>query len=183
MAFMARVLGRSLFFAVLLALSLPARADPLLMLLLNIAQTMASLPPPPAAPIMLPETYPGTTVEPAVLRRIIDDSFMYLSFSQRGEVFDALNAEILKPQNAAVRGPMIEAFTRKALEIRAAQLKLPWPLFFWPTSCTVTRRKMRICFQDKAGRQDDRAFFAHRCDHPAPEAGTLTLGIIVSSFD
>ena len=123
MAFMARVLGRSLFFAVLLALSLPARADPLLMLLLNIAQTMASLPPPPAAPIMLPETYPGTTVEPAVLRRIIDDSFMYLSFSQRGEVFDALNAEILKPQNAAVRGPMIEAFTRKALEIRAAQLK------------------------------------------------------------
>ena len=124
MPFMARVLGRSLFFALLLASSLPARADPLLMFLLNVAQTMASLPPPPPAPIVLPETYPGTTVEPSVLRRIIDDSFMYLSSSQRAEVFDALNAEILKPQNATVRGPMIEAFTRKALEIRAAQLKL-----------------------------------------------------------
>ena len=124
---MARVLGRSFFFAALLALSLPARADPLLMLMLNIAQEFASRAEAEASkpkPIILPATYPGTTVEPAVLRRLIDDSFMYLSSGQRDEVFDALNAEIMKPQNVAVRGPMIEAFTRRALEIRAAQLKL-----------------------------------------------------------
>lgn len=122
---MGRVLGRSLFFAVLLALSLPARADPLLMLLLNMAQEFASRQPaPPVDPIVLPETYPGTTVEPAVLRRLIDDSFLYLSSGQRAEIFDALNAELMKPQNAAVRGPMIEAFTRRALEIRAAQMRL-----------------------------------------------------------
>ena len=125
---MARILGRSLFFAVLLALSLPVRADPLLMLLLNIGQELAKRSEADRAgrpePIILPETYPGTTVEPVVLRRLIDDSFIYLSSAQRGEIFDALNVEILKPQNAAVRGPMIEAFTRRALEIRAAQLKL-----------------------------------------------------------
>jgi len=122
---MARVLGRSLFFAFLLALSLPARADPLLMLMLNIAQELANrAETAKPEPIILPATYPGTTVEPAVLRRIIDDSFLYLSSSQRAEIFDSLNAELLKPQNVAVRGPMIEAFTRRALEIRAAQLKL-----------------------------------------------------------
>lgn len=125
MTLMGRVLGRSLFFAVLLASSLPARADPLLMMLLNVAQELASRQPAPAPePIVLPETYPGTTVEPSVLRRLIDDSFMYLSSAQRAEIFDALNADLMKPQNAAVRGPMIEAFTRRALEIRAAQLRL-----------------------------------------------------------
>jgi len=124
---MVRVLGRSLFFAVLLALSAPARADPMLILklMINIAEELASRqPPPPVQALVLPETYPGTTVEPSVLRRLIDDSFMYLSSSQRQEIFDSLNAELLKPENAAARGPMIEAFTRRALEIRAAQLKL-----------------------------------------------------------
>ena len=123
---MARVLGRSLLFAVLLALSLPARADPLLMFLISMAKEIASVPaakPADALP-MLPATYPGTTVEPQILRRLIDDSFLYLSASQRAEVFEALNAELMKPANAAMRAPMIEEFARRALEVRAAQLRL-----------------------------------------------------------
>ena len=122
---MAKVLGRSLFFAVLLALSWPARADPLLMFLLSVAKEMATLPAAKdALPQPLPETYPGTTVEPSRLRGLIDESFVYLSSAQRAEVFDALNAELLKPQNAAIRGPMLEQFAQRALEVRLAQERL-----------------------------------------------------------
>ena len=68
--------------------------------------------------------FAGTTVEPATLRRLIDDSFLYLSAERRDQVFEALNAELLKPANAALRGPLIEHFTERALEVRAAQLRL-----------------------------------------------------------
>jgi len=77
----------------------------------------------------LSKNYPGTLVEPDQLRRLIDDSFLYLGDRQRQEIFDSLNAELLKPKNAAVRGAMIEYFTDKALVVRAAQLQLarmPW---------------------------------------------------------
>ena len=77
----------------------------------------------------LSKVYPGTTVEPDVLRQLIDDSFMYLSGGQRQEIFDALHAALLNPKNAAVHGTMIEYFAEKALTVRAAQLKLaqlPW---------------------------------------------------------
>ncbi|HZQ73664.1 MAG TPA: hypothetical protein VFB08_12170 [Burkholderiales bacterium] len=122
---MARVLRGSLFFAVLLASSLPARADPLLMFLFSVAREIATLPPAtPAAPQPLPQTYPGTAVEPAQLRQLIDESFAYLSSAQRTEVFDALNSELLKPQNAALRGPIIEEFARRAAEVRTAQQRL-----------------------------------------------------------
>ena len=122
---MAKVLGRSLFFAFLLALSWPARADPLLMFLLSMAKEMATMPAAPSAlPQPLPETYPGTTVEPRRLRGLIDESFVYLSQAQRAEVFEALNAELLKPQNAAIRGPMLEQFAQRALEVRLAQERL-----------------------------------------------------------
>ena len=62
---MAKVLGRSLFFAVLLAFAWPAHASPLLSLILSIAQEVASQPEAkPAPPVTdLPQTYPGTTVE------------------------------------------------------------------------------------------------------------------------
>ena len=101
---MAKVLGRSLFFAVLLAFAWPAHASPLLSLILSIAQEVASqLEAKPATPVSdLPQTYPGTTVEPATLRRLIDDSFLYLSAERRDQVFEALNAELLKPANAAL---------------------------------------------------------------------------------
>ena len=75
------------------------------------------------------KVYPGTMVEPDQIRRLIDDSFLYLTDRQRQEIFDSLNAELLSPKNAAVRGAMIEYFAEKALTIRAAQLRLaqmPW---------------------------------------------------------
>ena len=123
---MAKVLRRSLFFAFLLALSWPARADPLLMFLVGIAKEIASLPSARTAPPVpdTPETYPGTLVEPASLRRLLDESFGYLSPSQRDEIFDALHAELMKPGNAAMRGPMIDHFAQRAREVQSAQQRL-----------------------------------------------------------
>ena len=123
---MAGVLRRSLFFAVLLAFAWPARADPLLKFLFTVAREIAlnQVQAPAAVRVEVPATYPGTTVEPALLKRLIDDSFGYLSEAQRAEVFDALNAELLKPGNAAVRGPTIEFFAHRALQVRAAQQHL-----------------------------------------------------------
>jgi hypothetical protein len=87
-----------------------------------VAKSMKSAPPAPAAD--LPELYPGTTVPVAVLRRLIDDSFIYLSSGQRTEIFDALHAELMKPQNFAIRASTIEYFAHRALQVRAAQLRL-----------------------------------------------------------
>ena len=124
---MARVLGRSLFLAVFLAFFSPARADPLLMFLFGVAKEIASIPP-AAQPLgtapELPQTYPGTTVPPEGLRRLIDESFTYLSDGQRAEVFEALNAELLKPANATLRGPIIETFSARAFQVRTAQQQL-----------------------------------------------------------
>ena len=125
---MARALGRTVFFALVFSCALPARAaDPVLNFLLGIAREMTILPAPAASaavPMDLPEVYPGTTVPPGVLKRLIDDSFLYLKAEQRAEIFDALNAELLKPKNFAVRAPMIEYFAHRALQVRAAQLRL-----------------------------------------------------------
>ena len=125
---MARVLGRSLFFVVLLACALPARADPVLMFLFGMAKEIvaqAQSRAPAAAPVPAPSTvYPGTVVEPALLKRLIDDSFLYLSQEQRDEVFEALNAELVKPANFAIRAPLIQQFIERALQVRAAQMQL-----------------------------------------------------------
>jgi hypothetical protein len=75
------------------------------------------------------KVYPGTSIEPEYIRRLINDSFLYLEDRQREEIFDTLNAALVNPKNAAVRGVMIEYFADKALVVRAAQLKLaqmPW---------------------------------------------------------
>ncbi len=120
--------GRSLVFALLLSCARPARAaDPLLMFLFSIAQEIASKPAAPAAPpapIDHPDYYPGTTVPVDVLRRLIDDSFIYLSPHQRTEVFEALHAELMKPVNFAIRASTIEYFAQRALQVRSAQLRL-----------------------------------------------------------
>jgi hypothetical protein len=124
---MARALGRTLFFTVLLACATPVRAaDPLLMFLFSIAQEIASRPaaPAPALPVERPDVYPGTTVPVDVLRRLIDDSFIYLSPHQRTEIFDALHAELMKPANFAIRASTIEYFAHRALQVRSAQLRL-----------------------------------------------------------
>lgn len=118
-----------LLFAGLVA---PAAADPVLLFLLGIARDMvlerANAPQSAAVPVQpMPDfarVYPGTSVEPEILRRLIDDSFLYLSSRQRQEIFDRLNAALLDPKNAAIRGTMIEYFTEKALVVRAAQLRL-----------------------------------------------------------
>lgn len=129
---MGRLLRKGVLFAFLFACAAPAwAADPILMLLFGIARDMminraidAITAPPGEAPIEIPKFYPGTLVEPDQLRRLIDDSFLYLSESQRGEIFDALHAELLKPKNAVVRAAMIEYFAERALAVRAAQLRL-----------------------------------------------------------
>jgi hypothetical protein len=119
-------LGTRLVFALLLAAALPARAaDPVLTFLLGMAREMMAQPKAAAVPAPeLPEVYPGTTVQPVLLKRLIDDSFLYLAAPQRAEIFDALNAELLKPKNFAVRASMIEYFAYRALQVRAAQLRL-----------------------------------------------------------
>ena len=128
---MGRFLRKGVLFTLLFAgVVAPAAADPIVMLLLGIARDMiiehANRPVVPA-PEYVPDmerVYKGTIVEPEHLRRIIDDSFPYLSQPQRKEVFDSLNAALADPKNAAVRGAMIQYFVEKALTVRAAQMKL-----------------------------------------------------------
>ena len=128
---MGRLIRKGVFFTLLLACAAPvAAADPILMFLLSMAREMigshaerAPSPPDPQLPD-LARVYPGTTVEPDHLRRLIDDSFVYLGDSQRREIFDALHAALTDPKNAAVRGTMIDFFVHKALTVRAAQQQL-----------------------------------------------------------
>ena len=124
---------RSRCAALFLSLSLvalPARADPVVMFLLGFARNLLESSKSQATPLArlgpaeLPKTYPGTVVQPEHLQRLIDDCFLHLSQKQRGELFDTLNAELLKPANAAVRGEMIQYFAQTALQVRALQMRL-----------------------------------------------------------
>jgi hypothetical protein len=127
---MIRRLQRAVLLSLLLAFAAPASAaDPIVMLLLGIAREMVfnavrerlmapSEPEPP------PSLYAGTTVEPAQLRRLIDEGFSYLSRSQRDEVFESLHASLMDPKNAGVRASMIEYFADRAMAMRAAQDRL-----------------------------------------------------------
>lgn len=121
----------AMLLAVGLGGSVPAlAADPLTMLLLTIARealfaaarehlaSRAEEPPPVVT------TYPGTAVEPAHVRRLVDEGFGYLTIAQRDEVFEALHRHLMDPKNAAVRGPMIEYFAERAIAMRLAQERL-----------------------------------------------------------
>jgi hypothetical protein len=117
-----------LFFAALW--SGAANADPLVFFLMSAAREIAVraiskgvTETAPAAPVPA-TTYPGTAVEPETLKRIIDDSFSYLSQGQRSEVFASLNEMLLDPRLGATRAPLIEYFLHKALAVRAAQIEL-----------------------------------------------------------
>ena len=130
---MGRLLRKGVLFTLLFAgVVAPAAADPVLMFLLGVARNMveshANRPPGGApAPELVPDmsrVYPGTSVEPETLKRLIDDSFLYLGDGQRREIFDSLNAALSDPKNAAVRGAMIEYFADRALTVRAAQIRL-----------------------------------------------------------
>ena len=123
--------GGVLFTLLLAGVVTPAAADPILMFLIGIARDMiithAQRPRDPNEPVALPvmaKVYPGTTVPPEYMRRIIDESYSYLSDRQREEIFDALNAELMNPKNAAMRSAYIQFFADRANMMRDAQLKL-----------------------------------------------------------
>ena len=127
---MIRRLQRAILLSLLLAFAAPvSAADPIVMLLLGIAREMVfnavrerlMAPREPEPP---PALYPGTTVEPAQLRQLVDDGFSYLSRGQREEVFESLHASLMDPKNAGVRASMIEYFAERALAMRAAQDRL-----------------------------------------------------------
>ncbi|MDW8468485.1 MAG: hypothetical protein RML56_05200 [Burkholderiales bacterium] len=115
-------------FALALAGAVPLgahAADPVLMLLFGIAREMvishalqqpSRAPREASAPV---DVYPGTTVTPAQLRRLIDECFGYLSQAQREEIFAALHAAILEPRHAAIRASLIGYFAERALAVRA----------------------------------------------------------------
>jgi len=131
---MIRLAAKSVVFVLLLGLAAPApAADPLLMFLLSVAQEVifaaarrhAAAPPEPTeSAAVVASTYPGTGVEPAHVKRLIDEGFTHLSAAQRAEVFDSLHSELMNPKNAAVRAPMIEYFAQKAIAVRMAQERL-----------------------------------------------------------
>ncbi len=128
---MGRLLRKGVFFALLLGCAAPAAAtDPVLVFLIGLARDLIEHRvnhPVQPEPVPLPDlsrAYPGTTVEPEHLQRLIDDCFGYLDADQRREIFEKLHAALVDPRNAAVRGPMIEYFARKALAVRAAQIRL-----------------------------------------------------------
>lgn len=113
----------------------PAHAlDPVLMFLLSAARELIASAarerdraPAPAAPVPAPlpsDRYPGTAVQPAQLRRVVDECFGYLSQAQRAEIFESLHATLLDPKNAAQRGAMIDYFITRAIAVREAQQRL-----------------------------------------------------------
>jgi hypothetical protein len=128
---MGRRIQRSLFFALLLAFALPARAaDPVLMLLMSVARGVIesaarrrAAQPAPALPAPV-QIYPGTTVLPEQVRRMIDESFGYLAESQRREIFDSVHATLTDPKTAGMRAPLIEYFADRAHAVREAQTRL-----------------------------------------------------------
>ena len=115
----------------LCACAAPAQAaDPILMLLLSVARGMvvsaASRAPQAESAPLPPATtrYPGTSVEPEHVRRLIDECFRYLSDAQRREIFDSLHAALMDPKNTAVRASMIDYFVTRAMAVREAQQRL-----------------------------------------------------------
>lgn len=110
---------------------LAAHADPLIFFLMSAAREIAAAALTKAAseaakpaPVVAATTYPATAVEPETLRRVIDESFAYLSSSQRDEIFASLNEMLLDPKLGATRATLIEYFLHKALAVRAAQVEL-----------------------------------------------------------
>jgi hypothetical protein len=119
------------FLTVAFAWPCAAAADPLVFFLMSAAREIAFSAVGKAyaasrAPGALPPavTYPGTAVEPETLRRVIEDSFTYLSSSQRSEIFESLNTMLLDPKIGPTRATLIEYFLHKALAVRAAQVEL-----------------------------------------------------------
>src|SRR4026208_1731667 len=129
---MLRRIRRAVLFSVLLGLATPVlAADPIVMLLLSVAREMIFnavrdrlMAPPAAEPLPAASVYPGTAVEPAHVRRLIDEGFGYLSRTQRDEVYESLHAQLMDPKNASVRVSTIVYFAERAAAMRQAQDRL-----------------------------------------------------------
>ena len=132
---MGRQLRQTCLCVLLTVFAWPAHAiDPVLMFLLSAARELITSAarerdrgPPSAAAVPAPlpsDRYPGTAVQPAQLRRVVDECFGYLSGTQRAEIFASLHATLLDPKNAAQRGAMIDYFITRAIAVREAQQRL-----------------------------------------------------------
>lgn len=129
---MLRGIQRVVLFSILVGLATPAAAaDPIVMLLLSVAREMIFnavrerlMAPPAPEPVPAPTVYPGTVVEPAHVRKLVDEGFGYLSRGQRDEVYESLHAQLMDPRNAAVRASTIEYFAERAVAMREAQDRL-----------------------------------------------------------
>jgi hypothetical protein len=124
-------LRRIVFLFLATSWSVAANADPLVFFLMSAAREIAAAAmtkiasePATVPPLVVATTYPGTAVEPETLRRVIDDSFSYLSSGQRSEIFASLNEMLLDPKLGPTRATLIEYFLHKALAVRTAQIEL-----------------------------------------------------------
>ena len=72
------------------------------------------------APVPYNGTLPQTTLSDGQLRRLIDEGFMHLSFSQRGEVYDSVQRILADPANAADVPGIIADLALKASGVRQA---------------------------------------------------------------
>lgn len=135
--------------------------DPVLMFLFNVARNAidAREKAKSSAPVLepqieWPETYPGTTVTPGLVKRLIDDCFDYLSASQRGELFHQLNTVLLDPKNALVRAPLIEHFAARAVSVRQARIYLSG-------LSSLDKEALAVQFKEEIGTlsEEDRARF------------------------
>lgn len=120
---------RSLVLAAALALVPPSAhaADPILMLLLGFVQNrMASLaaekpanpPSAPQAPRLAPKPIAEMQIED--LRAVVDDSFAYLSRTQRRELVAGLEHVLSDPANTPYRISILTQFLMMAQQVRHA---------------------------------------------------------------
>ena len=127
---MSRRAPQALLFTLLIGCAAPAfAADPILMLLLSVAREVifsAARDRPATRPEPAPrvDVYPGTVVQPAHVRRLVDEGFGYLTDAQRDEVYESLHRTLMDPKNAAVRSSMIDYFADRAFAVREAHNRL-----------------------------------------------------------
>ena len=123
-----QLLAAALFVATL-ALPLPTRADPLLMFVLGFAKNLieSSLQESKARPgaeanVTVPEPAPvakaPSSMDQDDLRVLIDESFVYLSRSQRAELLAGLEKALADPANSAYREAILTQFVAVARQVQ-----------------------------------------------------------------
>ena len=132
---MNRIFKRCAAGALIFAISASAQADPLLLLLLRMMRDQAisnsveaglaplQKPGAPGAPTF-GYAMPTAPLEGAQLRKLIDDSFLYLDRSQREDLYSALQKILDDPENARVKPMLIAEFRLKAQSVREGYIGL-----------------------------------------------------------